>query len=265
MHSIVWELEVERVKAALKQGKRLDARALDEYRPIEIETGLSHNAEATARVKLGLTDMLVGVKALPGEPFPDKPNEGSISVSTEFTPLASPEFEHGPPSAESIETARVIDRGIREAKAVDFEKLVIKKGEKVWVLFLDLYPLNVDGNLFDAGSIACLKALTEAKLPKLDSDMKVVQHEWDKKIELERYPLLSTFVKIDNTVLLDPTRAEEHAASARFSVAVTDDDFLTAFQKGGGRGSFSVSEINQCLETAAKRSKELRKKFFSKK
>lgn len=262
MQKIVWELERERVKRSLQKNERLDGRALDEYRSIEITTGISHNADGTARVRLGQTDIMAGAKAVIGEPFPDKPDEGSISVNAEFLPIASEEFEAGPPSEESIETARVVDRGIREAKALDFSKLVVKSGEKVWVVFLDIYTVNHDGNLLDASSLACLKALQESRLPKLDDKLAVIPYEYDKKMQLECYPLLSTFFKIQNTVVVDATRSEEKASSARFSVAVTEDEYLTAFQKGGGAGSFSVSEINQCIETAIKRTNELRKKFF---
>lgn len=262
MQKIVWELETEKIRKALQKGIRLDGRAFDEYRPIELTTGISHNADGSCRVKMGQTDLMVGVKATIGEPYPDSPNEGSISVNAEFLPIACEEFEPGPPSKESIETSRVVDRGIREAKAIDFSKLLIKKGEKVWILFADIYTVNFDGNLFDSSAIAALKAFDQAKLPKLDENLNIIPYAFDQKIELQRYPLLCTFVKIDHTVLLDPTRAEEKASKARFSVAVTEDDYLTAFQKGGGGGSFSVSEINQCIELATKRTKEMRKKFF---
>lgn len=262
MQKIVWELETEKVKKALQKGIRADGRSFDEYRPIELSTNISHNADGSCRIKLGKTDVMVGIKCTIGEPYPDSPNEGSISVNAEFMPIACDEFETGPPSEESIETSRVVDRGIRESKALDFGKLLIKEGEKTWILWADIYPVNFDGNLFDSSAIAVLKAFEETKLPKLDAKLKIIPYEFDKKIVLNNYPILCTFAKIDNTVLLDPTRSEEKASKARFSVAVTEEDFLTAFQKGGGRGSFSVSEINHCIEIAMKRTKEIRKKFF---
>jgi exosome complex component RRP42 len=262
MQKIVWELETEKTKKLLQKGIRADGRKFDEFRPIELTTGISHNADGSCRIKLGKTDVMVGIKCTIGEPYPDSPDEGSISVNAEFLPIACDEYETGPPSDESIETSRVVDRGIREAKAIDFKKLLIKEREKVWVLWADIYPVNFDGNLFDSASIAVLKAFEETRLPKLDSELRIIPYEFDKKIQLERYPVLSTFAKIDHSVLLDPTRAEEKAAKARFSVAVTEDEFLTAFQKGGGSGSFSASEISQCIETAMKRTKEIRKKFF---
>ncbi len=259
--SVLYGLRAEAVSAALREGHRLDGRGLDVYRPIVVETNISKNAEGSCRVRIGETEVLAGVKCLPGDPFPDTPNEGSISVSFEMLPIASPDFEPGPPSPFAIELARVVDRGIRESKAVDFAKLCIKSGGKVWIVFVDLYPINDAGNLFDACSIAALKALQETRFPKLDSEMQIVKGEFGDKLKLERLPLECTFVKIGDKILVDPTAEEEKAMSARFTVGVTEDDYLTAFQKGGA-GSFSESEIHSCIELAIKKTRELRKMVF---
>lgn len=254
---VIWELSSEKVASFLKEGKRLDKRAFDEYRKIEIKTGISQNADGSSRVKLGDTEVICGIKSELGTPYPDSPNEGSISVGMELLPMASPSFESGPPRPESIEIARVIDRGIRESSAVDFEKLCIKEGEKVWVVFVDLYAINDGGNLFDASSIAALAALNDARMPKLE-DNKIVRGEYSEKIKLSRKPLLSTFAKIGNSVILDPAIAEEKAQQARFGVATTEDDYMSAFQKGHG-GSFTVAEIDNCIDIAFKKAKEIRK------
>jgi exosome complex component RRP42 len=254
---IIWELSSEKVENSLKEGKRLDKRAFDEYRKIAIRQGVSKNADGSAHVNLGGTEVVCGIKSEIGTPYPDSLDEGSISVGMELLPIASPSFESGPPSEESIEIARVVDRGIRESKALDFKKLCIKEGEKVWVVFIDLYALNDNGNLMDASSIAALSALMDARVPKIE-DEKIVRGEYSGKFKLERKPLLSTFAKIGNAVVLDPSLAEEKALQGRFSVASTEDDYLSAFQKGFG-GGFSLSEIDNCIETAMKKSKEIRK------
>ena len=45
----------------LEQGKRADGRKLEDYRKITIETGISKNAEGSARCKIGDTEVLAGV------------------------------------------------------------------------------------------------------------------------------------------------------------------------------------------------------------
>ena len=45
-----------------EQGKRADGRRLDEYRNIEIETNVVSKAEGSARVKIGNTQVIAGIK-----------------------------------------------------------------------------------------------------------------------------------------------------------------------------------------------------------
>ena len=258
---IIWDVKTEKVREALREGKRLDGRKPEEYRHIEIKTGVSENADGSATVTLGGCKVIAGVKFVPGLPYPDSPDEGTISVGIELLQLASPSFESGPPGAEAIELSRVVDRGIRESKCIDFKDLCIREKELVWIVFIDLYALNDDGNLYDAASIAALAALENARIPKLKDD-KIVKGEYDGKLKLARKPLLSTFAKIGGTVVADPDLAEWHALDARFSVATTEDGYLPAFQKGGGHGAFSKQEIDSIIDIALKNSKEIRKKHF---
>ncbi len=257
MSQILWNLSSEHVIAELKQGRRLDGRQLNEAREVKVESSISKNADGSARVKLGQTDVIAGVKMVPGEPYPDTPNEGTISVGVELLALASPAFEVGPPREDAIEIARVVDRGIRESKALDFKKLCITPDERVWTVFIDIYALNDSGNLFDGSSIAALKALRETKVPKLE-DGKIVPKEHAGQLRLERMPLLSTFAKIDKTIVLDPNLAEGYAMSARFSVATTEDGYISAFQKGG-KGSFAADDIDACIDIAFEHAKKVRK------
>ncbi len=257
--NVLWDLKADKVNGLAKQDKRVDQRALDEYRKIEITKNISENAEGSANVKLGLSEVVAGVKMILGEPYPDSPNKGTISVGTELLPLASEDFEVGPPRPEAIELARVVDRGIRESKTLDFKDLCIREGEKVWICFIDMYVLNNDGNLFDALGIAALSALLETKIPKVEDD-KIVKGEYAGKLKLSRKPILSTFAKVGNKLFADPTLAEEKAQTARFSVSTSEDDYLCAFQKGVS-GGFSGSEIDSCIEMAFKSSKEIRKQL----
>ena len=258
MQNILWELKADKVMEWAKKGERIDGRKMDEYRKISLQKNISENADGSARVMIGSTDVVCGIKMLAGEPFPDTPDEGTINVGVELLPLANPLFETGPPRENATELAMVVDRGIRKAKTLDFEGLCISKGERVWVVFIDLYVLNDSGNMLDASSIAALAALLETRVPELNDEYKVVYGEYSGRLAVERKPLLSTFAKIGNSLLLDPSLAEENAMEARFSLATTEDNYITAYQKGGG-GSFLRKEIDECIETAFKKAKEIRK------
>src|SRR5512147_184268 len=168
MSSLVTKVRLKQIEALLEKGKRLDGRTLTDYREIKIEQGLIEKAEGSAQVFLGKTQVLVGIKVETGEPFPDTPNEGVMTVNAEFVPLASPNYEPGPPDENSIELARIVDRGIRESKAIDNEKLCIEPGKKVFVVFVDVYVLNHDGNLIDASAMAAMSALMNTKIPNYE-------------------------------------------------------------------------------------------------
>lgn len=260
MNSPIWSLKSNKILALAKEGKREDGRGMDDYRPIRVERHVSENADGSARVYLGDTQVICGIKMVPMQPFPDKPDEGSFAVGVEMLPMASEDFEAGPPDEVSIELSRVVDRGIRESQCVDFKEWKIKEGELAWTAFVDLYTLDMDGNLFDACSIAAMASLTQAKVPKLDENNRPIAHEYEKPVKLRQQPVLCTFVKIGNQIMVDPTLAEEKASSARFSVAVMGDNILTAFQKGGD-GSLTLSEINHAIEIAGKRAKSIRSHY----
>ncbi len=244
----------------LDKGFRFDNRKFDQYREITVEYGISSkSAEGSARVKIGKTEVVAGVKTELGTPYADNPDQGTIMVNMELLPLSSPEFESGPPSIESIEIARVVDRAIREGKALNFKKLCIKEGEQMWMILIDIYPINDDGNLFDAAALAALAALKDAKFPKVVND-KISYKEGfsNTKLPLEKLPLSCTIYKVGNHFLVDPNSDEEKGIDARLTVGVLENGELCSLQKGGDTG-LTPEDIDTMVEIAIKKSKELRK------
>jgi exosome complex component RRP42 len=249
------------VKQVVQRGKRIDGRPMDKYRDIVIEPGCIPYAEGSARVRLGDTEVVAGIKVEPGTPFSDTPDEGVMMVGVEFVPLASPSFEAGPPSEEAVEVARVVDRAIRESKVIDFKKLCIKAGEKVWMVFVDIDVMDDGGNLIDACSLAALSALTHAKVPALDEEGKVKQGEYSGKLPIDGKPLCTTFVKIGDEIMADPSLPETHALEARLTVGTFEKDGhvkLCSMQKGGAVG-FTFEELETMIHMAEEKGKELRK------
>ena len=243
----------------LNAGTRLDGRNLTEYRdPIEVEHNVVKTAEGSARVKIGETEVMVGVKLEVGEPYPDSPDEGTIIVGAELLPMSNPEFELGPPGIQAIELARVVDRGIRESKALDFKKLCIEKGEKIWMVIIDICPINDAGNLFDAASLAALAALKNTKYPSFDGEKVDYKKKTDKKLQLEKMPIAVTVIKIGDKFIVDPDTEEEKAVDARLTVSSIDDGTLCAMQKGGDF-PLTIDEISKMLDIGIEKGKELRK------
>ncbi|MEM3074745.1 MAG: exosome complex protein Rrp42 [Candidatus Pacearchaeota archaeon] len=211
-----------RISDYLSHGKRFDHRKADEYRNIEISLNLSKKAEGGAKVKIGKTEVWVGVKMSVGEPYPDSLNKGNLAVSAELTPLSHRKYEYGPPRFSAIEIGRLVDRGIRESKFIDLKKLCIKEGEKVWNVFIDIYSINDDGNLLDASFIGTLAALKSAKIPIYDEKKDIINYEKPPKENLpitNNIPLNFSIYKIGEQIILDPTLEEESASDGRLVFA----------------------------------------------
>ena len=244
------------VRKLVSEGMRVDNRQFDQYRPISVEKGVIQTAEGSARVIMGNTHILVGVKMSVGEPFPDAPNEGVLIVNAELSPIASPTFESGPPGEDSIEMARVIDRGIRESNCIDMESLCIKEGEEVWMVNVDIHVIDFDGNIIDAGSIGAMAALMDARIPKYE-DKKIVAGEYSGKIKLKDTIIEVTTVKIGDKLLLDTTVEEESALDARLTLAINQNNDICAAQKGGN-GYFTKAEIEKAIDLSILKSNEIR-------
>lgn len=261
MSSLITKVRLKQIEALLEKGKRLDERGLLDTREIKIEQGVIEKAEGSARVLLGKTEVLVGVKVETGEPFPDTPKDGVMTVNAELVPLASPNFEPGPPDENSIELARVVDRGIRESHAVDTEKLCIEEGKKVFVVFVDVYVLNHDGNLIDASAIAAMAALMNTKMPNYeikDGELKIKQGYTP--LPMKSHPVTVTLGKINNKLIVDPWIEEESVMDSRITFASNEEGNICAIQKGGS-SYFTPQQILDASKIALDKAAEIRKKL----
>ncbi|OLS12748.1 MAG: exosome complex RNA-binding protein Rrp42 [Promethearchaeota archaeon CR_4] len=212
---------------------------------------------------LGKSRVIAGVKYDMGTPFSDTPDQGVCTVMSEFVPMASPLFESGPPNEMSIELARVVDRGIRHGGCVNYEKLCVKTGKMVYILFDDLYTIDYTGNLIDCASIAALTALINCKLPHAKWNEAKGDVEWDGSYwaaPIEELPLTATFVKIGDIICVDPSLEEELIADGRISISTNSKGFVTSMQKGG-TGLFSFDEVYNCMKKAVEVTSALREKL----
>lgn len=224
----------------LNERKRFDGRAPEEFRKIEIKKGISKKAEGSCSVKFGETEIYCGVKLEVSTPYPDSLDEGSLMVNAELGPIASPDFESGPPTIQAIELGRVIDRGIRESGLIDFKKLCIKEKEKVWTVIIDIYAVNDAGNIMDVAGLAALIALADAKMPVYDEELEKIDRE--KELTKKGLPLNEeamafnvTLHKIGNQIVADPVKEEQESSDLRISIAIglnKDELRINSIQKG---------------------------------
>lgn len=255
------KIEQKTVVDLLTKGMRIDERKLTDYRELKIETGIVQKANGSALVHLGKTKVMTGVKVELGQPFPDTPDQGVLTVNAELVPLASPSFEPGPPSESAIELARVVDRGIRESNAITLDKLCLQAGKKVLVVFVDIYVLDHDGNLIDASAISALAALLTSKMKEIQIEGEEVHmKEGLVPLPIQNEPVPVTVAKIDGNMILDPCLEEELVVTSRLTVTTDRDGNICAMQKGG-LGAFTDQEIRQAVKMAIEKGREIRERI----
>ncbi|MBU7015309.1 MAG: exosome complex protein Rrp42 [Theionarchaea archaeon] len=237
------------------EGKREDGRALDEYRSLDIRANVVDKAEGSALVSLGGTMVFAGVKVDAGEPYPDTPDDGVMITGAELIPMAAPDFEAGPPGEEAVEVARVVDRGIRESKALDTKALCVRENELVRLVFVDLHVMDYDGNLIDACGVAAMTALATSQMPVLDENDKPTEEKLPLPVRDLAVPC--TFVKLGNSLLVDPSLDEERALDSRITVATDQEHHVCAMQKSN-IGGFSLDEIKHAVRIATVKGEEIR-------
>lgn len=256
---VVEQLRRSQMNELLSRGMRVDGRGLTDIRELSIQTNVIEKAEGSARVKLGNTELIAGVKVNLGTPFPDTPDKGLLVVSAEVLPLASPYAEPGPPDESTIELARVADRGIRESGMIDVSKLVLVEGKHVYAVFVDVSILNVDGNLFDATSYAVVASLLTTRIPKytLDDKGQPVKTEETMPLPIQTLPVSVTMARIGDHLIVDPTAEEEALMDARITFVCDDRGNICAGQKGMP-GSLTQQQVLQAASTARLKGGETR-------
>jgi len=242
------------ILSLLKDGRRVDGRSPEDVRPISIVVDYVQRADGSAYVRLGDTIVLTGIKVEPGAPYPDNPNEGVLIVNAEFVPLASPLFEPGPPDENAYELARVIDRSLRESKALNLSKLVIIPGKKVMVLWTDIYVLNHNGNLIDASAISTLAALMTCRVPRaiVEGERVVLEKGPESEpLEVLKKVVTATVAKIGPYIVADPNDEEESIADVRLSVSFDESGEIVGMQKSG-MGYLTLEELDRMVDLAWK-------------
>lgn len=262
----VSNLTKETLRKMFAEGKRFDGRGLTDFRELKVEYNVSKKAEGSARVQLGKTDVVVGVKLQTGEPYPDSLDKGNLMVSGDLLPLASPRYEAGPPGFDAIELPRLVDRAVRESGMIDFEKLCIKEGELVWTVIIDVYPINDDGNMIDASCIGAIAALHSTFMPEIDEKGKI---DYEKKtktklpLSKETFPFSFSFFKLGDSIILDPTREEEEACDTRITFGISQWNsqlMLNSCQKKG-KLPLTQAEVEKMMEIIPEKFEDLNKKL----
>ncbi|XP_074586629.1 exosome complex component RRP45A-like isoform X1 [Curcuma longa] len=268
--SMVWRMSVNErkfIETALASDLRVNGRCPFDYRRLTIKFG---REDGSSEVQLGETHVMGYVTSELVQPYRDRPNEGTLAIFTEFSPMADPSFEAGRPGESAIELGRVIDRGLRESRAVDMESLCVVAGKLVWSIRVDLHIIDNGGNLVDAANVAALAALLTFRRPECtlggDNDQDIIVHD-PKVVEplpliIHHLPIAVTFAFYNegDIMVIDPTHKEESVTGGKMTVTINSNGDVCAIQKAGGEGVVP-SVVMQCLRIASVKAADITSKL----
>ncbi|KAG2761952.1 hypothetical protein PC129_g15666 [Phytophthora cactorum] len=273
---------------------RADGRELLQQRKIRVQFRRS-DSESQAEVQLGRTRVIGNVHGEIVPPSPDRPTEGFLHFAVELSPMASPSFEAsasaGRGAASSVaaaELARLVERGVRESRALDTEALAVVAGEKVWAITCHVHVVDHGGNLVDAASLAAIAALMHYRRPEVavkegtSGNGVVTVYSVDEHaavpLSLHHIPISISFCFLqpaanmhgssenddgvdadedgEPIIFMDPTDREERITDARMSFTFNSFRELCAVHKIGG-AAVSQTTVLRCANVAAARVVEL--------
>ncbi|KAL1505431.1 hypothetical protein ABEB36_005001 [Hypothenemus hampei] len=239
----------------LRESTRLDGRAFNTIRDLKIEFGKDWGC---CNVSLGKTKVLAQVTCDLQEPKSNRPSEGTLNINLELNPMADPSFEAGRQSDLSAQLNRLLEKCLKDSKAIDLESLCIQMKKRVWSLRIDLNVLNHDGNILDCASIAALAALSHFRRPDVTSDgVEFKIHSIEERdpipIVVYHYPVYITYAIFSggDFLVVDPTLLEEGVAEAFLSIGLNSYDELCGLHLGG-KAQLSTNVILEITNKATK-------------
>ncbi|KAI3951475.1 hypothetical protein MKX01_018591 [Papaver californicum] len=256
------------IETSLLSDLRVDGRTSFQYRGLNIKFG---REDGSSEVQLGQTHVMGFVTSQLVQPYRDRPNEGTLSIYTEFSPMADPSFEAGRPGEFAVELGRIIDRGLRESRAVDTESLCVLAGKLVWAIRIDLHILDNGGNLVDAANIAALAALMTFRRPECtlggEGGQELIVHPPEVKeplpLIIHHLPIAVTFGIFGdgNVMVIDPSHNEEVVMRGRITATLNATGDICSIQKVGE--GVMQSSIMQCLRIAKGKADDITTKIRS--
>ncbi len=228
---------------------RIDGRAADELRPVEIIPGVNKFAEGSALIKCGDTHVLCCASVEDRTPPHVPEGEGWVTAEYSMLPRANRERSRRDVSKlklspRSAEIQRLVGRALRAC--VDMKAL----GEHT--ITIDCDVLQGDGGTrtasvtggFVALALACRKLLAEGKIEKMP---------------LTGYVAAVSAGIINNELLLDLCYEEDSHAMVDLNCVMNDNRELIELQGTGEGRAFTVEEQRALVDLCQKGIMELQK------
>ncbi|KAH4403585.1 hypothetical protein HBH92_198360 [Parastagonospora nodorum] len=254
--------ECEFIKQALQEQIRLDGRAFDAFRKVELTFGEEYGV---ADVQLGKTRVVARISIDVTTPLPERKFDGVFQIVTEFSPMASPAFEIGRPTDAEVILSRILEKAIRRSNALDTESLCIIAGLKCFALRADVHVIDHDGGLIDASCIAVMAALQHFRRPDVlvegeKATVLSVRERDPIPLSILHQPLCVTFSYFaeGELFLVDANLAEEQVRQGEITITMNKHGEICQIAKYGG-ATVNPLAMLQCTNVALQKVKEMSK------
>ncbi|KAI4308456.1 hypothetical protein L6164_031533 [Bauhinia variegata] len=238
------------IQGGIAQDLRCDGRKRLTYRPIYVETGIIPQANGSARVRMGATDVIASVKAELGRPSSLHPDKGKVSIHIDCSPTAEPSFEGRGGEELSSELSVALQLCLLGGKSgagsgIDLRSLVVVEGKVCWDLYIDGLVVSSDGNLLDCLGAAIKAALSNTGIPRVqvtadpssDEQPEVdISDEEFLQLDTSGIPVIVTLTKVGRHYIVDATGEEESQMSSAVSISVNRQGHICGITKRGGAG-----------------------------
>ncbi|XP_076391954.1 exosome complex component Rrp42 isoform X2 [Megachile rotundata] len=211
----------------------------------------------SSRLRIGNTDVLVGIKVELDSPHADKPNEGKLEFFVDCSATATPAFEGKGGDDLATEISNILTIAYQTRNAFDLRTLCILPSKKCWKIFVDVLILQCGGNLFDTVGAAVKAALYSTEIPKItaatldggEPDIQLSDDLYDCiQLDTSNYPVIVTLCKIGDNYIVDPTSEEEVCSASSIVMSVLPNGRISSVIKLG-YGSIQPNTFKKMLKT----------------
>lgn len=226
---------------------RIDGRANDQLRPVEILPGINRFAEGSCLIRCGNTHVLCTASVEERTPPHVPEGEGWVTAEYSMLPRANRErsrrdISKGKLSPRSAEIQRLVGRALRAA--VDLKKLGAR------TITIDCDVLQGDGGTrtasvtggFVALSYACWKLVEEGVIPEMPITTCVAA--------------VSAGI-VDEVPMLDLCYEEDSSAMVDLNCVMNHEGEIIELQGTGEGRAFTIAEQRQLVDLCAKGIREI--------
>ena len=226
---------------------RIDGRANDQLRPVEILPGINRFAEGSCLIRCGNTHVLCTASVEERTPPHVPEGEGWVTAEYSMLPRANRErsrrdISTGKLSPRSAEIQRLVGRALRAA--VDLKKLGAR------TITIDCDVLQGDGGTrtasvtggFVALSYACWKLVEEGVIPEMPITTCVAA--------------VSAGI-VDDVPMLDLCYEEDSSAMVDLNCVMNHEGEIIELQGTGEGRAFTIAEQRQLVDLCAKGIREI--------